>query len=48
LENTDGGGDVDINKVWENVTENVRASSSESLGCYELKQYKAWLNENCS
>jgi hypothetical protein len=37
LENLDEG-DLDINRAWENVTENLKASTTESLGYYELKQ----------
>jgi hypothetical protein len=29
-----------INRAWENVKENVKASVKEILGQYELKQHK--------
>jgi hypothetical protein len=54
LDDDDGGGggdasaavddddDVDINRAWENITENKKASATDSLGYYELKQHKPW------
>jgi hypothetical protein len=40
--------DVDINKAWETVRENIKISVSESLGYYELKKHKPQFNEGCS
>jgi uncharacterized FlaG/YvyC family protein len=37
LENLD---EVDINRVWESIRENIKISTKESLGYYELKKYK--------
>jgi hypothetical protein len=37
----------DINCAWENIKENIRTSAKESLDPYELKQHKAWLDEEC-
>ena len=37
----------DINKVWENIKENIKTSAKESLGLYELKQHKPWYDEEC-
>ena len=34
--------------AWANITENLKTSSEESLGLYELKQYKPWFEEECS
>ena len=28
-----------INRVWENIKENIKTSAKESLGLYELKQH---------
>jgi hypothetical protein len=39
---------VDINRVWETITENIKISAKESLGYYELKQHKPWFNEGHS
>jgi hypothetical protein len=39
--------DVDINRAWETITENVKILSKESLGYSELKQYKPWFDEGC-
>jgi hypothetical protein len=34
--------EVDVNKVRETITENIKISSKESLGYYELKKHKPW------
>jgi hypothetical protein len=47
LENMDGGGGggdddddvMGINRAWENIRQNMKASATESLGYCELKQY---------
>jgi len=31
---------VDISRAWESITEDIKASETESLGYYELKQHK--------
>jgi hypothetical protein len=46
LENRDD--DVDINKSWETIGENIRNSAKVSLGCYELQKNKPWFEEVCS
>jgi hypothetical protein len=38
LKNTDI--EVDINRAWETVRENIKISAKESLGYYELKKHK--------
>jgi len=43
LENLDGGDDMNISRARENIRENVNASATESVGYYELKQYKSWI-----
>jgi hypothetical protein len=45
LENLDS--EVDVNKAWETVRENIKISARESLGYYELK-HKPWFDEGCS
>ena len=35
----------DINRAWENIQENIKASTKESLGLYELKQHTSWFHE---
>ena len=39
---SDGKG---INRAWENIKENIRASAKESLGLHELKLHKPWCHE---
>jgi hypothetical protein len=46
LENSDA--EVDINRAWENIRENITISAKESLHYYELKQQKPWFDEGCS
>jgi len=38
----------DINRVWENIKENIKTSAKESLGLYVFKQHKSRLDEECS
>ena len=37
----------DINRVRENIKENIKISAKGSLGLYELKQHEPWLDEEC-
>ena len=39
--------DVDINRAWEDIKENIKSSAKESLGLHELKQNKPWFDEEC-
>jgi hypothetical protein len=47
LENLDDDG-MDISRTWESITENMKASATESLGYFELKHHKPWFEEKCS
>jgi hypothetical protein len=38
----------DINRVWENIRENIKISAKEMLGLYRQKQRKPWFDEECS
>ena len=38
----------DVNRVWENIQENIKTSVKESLGLYKLKQHKPWFDKECS
>jgi hypothetical protein len=46
LENLDA--EVDINRAWEIIRENIKISAKENLGYYELKKHKPWFYERCS
>jgi hypothetical protein len=46
LENLDD--EVDINRAWETIRENIEVSVKESLGYYELKKHKTRFDERCS
>jgi hypothetical protein len=46
LENLDA--EVDINRAWEIIRENINISAKESPGHYELKKHKLWFDEGCS
>jgi len=37
----------DINRAWKNIKETIKISAKDSLGLYELKQHKPWLDEEC-
>ena len=39
--------DEDVNRVWENIKENIKTSASESLGLHEWKQHKPWFDKEC-
>jgi hypothetical protein len=36
--------DMDINRAWESIRKNMKASATDSLGYCELKQHKPWTN----
>jgi hypothetical protein len=40
--------DVDINRDWETIRENIKISAKEGLGYYELEKHKLWFDERCS
>jgi hypothetical protein len=39
--------EMQINRAWETITENIKISAEEGLGHYELK-HKPWFDEECS
>jgi hypothetical protein len=39
--------DVDVDRTWENIKENIQTSAKESLDLHELKQNKPWFDEEC-
>jgi hypothetical protein len=40
--------EVDINRAWETITENIKISAKQSLGYYELKEHRTWFDKGCS
>ncbi|PNF40230.1 hypothetical protein B7P43_G07077 [Cryptotermes secundus] len=40
--------EVDVNKTWETIRDNIKMSAKESLGYYEPKKHKPWFDEGCS
>jgi hypothetical protein len=49
LENfDDDDDDVDINRAWKSIRENMKVLVTGSLGYYEFKRHKAWFKEECS
>jgi hypothetical protein len=38
--------DKDVNRVWENIEENIKTSAKECLGLHEWKQHKPWFDKN--
>jgi hypothetical protein len=39
---------VDNNRAWETIRKNIKISSKESVGYYELQKHKQWFDEGCS
>jgi hypothetical protein len=39
--------EVEINTIWETITENITISAKEILDYYELKKHKPWFDEGC-
>jgi len=35
----------DINRVWENIKDNIKTSVKQSVGLFEVKQHKPWIDE---
>jgi hypothetical protein len=46
LENLDT--EVDTNRAWETIRENIKISEKESLRYYEMKKHKPRFDEGCS
>jgi hypothetical protein len=40
--------EVELNSAWETIRKNINISAKESLGYFELKKHKPWLEEGCS
>jgi hypothetical protein len=40
--------EMEINRAWETIRENIKISEKESLGYYELKKHKPWFDERYS
>jgi hypothetical protein len=39
--------DVDINRAWGTIRDNIKISAKVSLGYYKLKKHKPWFEEGC-
>jgi predicted metallo-beta-lactamase superfamily hydrolase len=39
---------VDMNRAWENIRENIKTSAKENLGHYKLQQHKPWFDDEYS
>jgi len=37
----------DVNRIWENIKENIQTTAKGSLGLHEFKQNKHWFDEEC-
>jgi hypothetical protein len=40
--------EMDVNKAWVTIRENIKMSAKDSLGYYELKKHKPWFDVGCS
>jgi hypothetical protein len=39
------GTEVEINRAWQTIRENIKTSAKESLSFYELKKHKSWYDK---
>ena len=39
--------DEDVNRVSENIKENIKTAAKESLGLHEWNQHKPWFDKEC-
>ena len=39
--------DENVNRVWENIKENLKTAAKESLGLHEWKQHKPLFDKEC-
>jgi hypothetical protein len=39
--------EVEMNSVWEAIRENIKISSKQSLGYFELKKHNPWFDQGC-
>jgi hypothetical protein len=39
--------DEDVNRVWENIKENIKTLAKECLCLHEWKQHKTWFDKEC-
>ena len=37
----------DVNRAWENIKENIKTSTKDSLGLHKLKWHKPWFDKEC-
>jgi hypothetical protein len=40
--------EVEINRDWETIRENIKISAKESVGYFKLKKHKPWFDKGCS
>jgi hypothetical protein len=45
LENLDS--ELDINRAWKTIRENIQISAERTSGCYELKNHKPRFDKGC-
>ena len=45
MENLSDSGDIHL--ALENNKENIKTSTKDTLGLYELKQHKPWFDDEC-
>ena len=49
LESSDEvGKELDVNRVRENIRDNIKIAAEQSIGYYETKKKKPWFDEHCS
>jgi hypothetical protein len=40
--------DVDINRAWEPIRDDIKIPAKACLGYYDLKKHKPWFDKGCS
>jgi hypothetical protein len=40
--------EVEFNSAWQTIRENIKISTKENLGYYELRKHTQWFDEGCS
>ena len=48
LRTSENAGEVDINDTWENIRNNIKVATGESIGYYQVKKKKPWFDDESS
>ena len=48
ITSSEDAGEVDINKMWENIKDNIKVTAGERICYYEVKKKEPWFDAGCS